>query len=114
MGTRDVHFRRFAAFVHGRRAAALRRTFELWRVALVLRRTDQFLSRMGARLTLWFTPCAGTEPVAGLLAAPVRPRTGRAVGPPWRVGAWASLASLLWSPADLPRLGAAKNNESRT
>ena len=47
LGTQDVHFRRFAAFVHGRRTAALRRTFELWRVALVLRRADQFLSRRG-------------------------------------------------------------------
>ena len=47
LGTQDAHFRRFAAFVHGRRAAALRRTFELWRAARVLRIADRLIGHRG-------------------------------------------------------------------
>ena len=47
LGAQGVRFRRFAAFVRGRRAVALRRTFELWRVARVLRIADHFIGHRG-------------------------------------------------------------------
>ena len=47
LGAQDVRFRRFAAFVRGRRAVALRRAFELWRAARVLRIADQFIGHRG-------------------------------------------------------------------